>query len=130
MKFRGTKETMPVIPPKYIRNSSVTLWRYDVGQYAVIPPQVFERLDPKNFKIDVINMQQKNFAFLEQRAAVSRWAYMKDALARWAPYITIIILVIAAGAIAWFLLNTALEDRKSTRLNSSHIPLSRMPSSA
>ena len=25
---------------------------------------------------------------------------------------------------------TALEDRKSTRLNSSHIPLSRMPSSA
>ena len=25
---------------------------------------------------------------------------------------------------------TAAEDRKSTRLNSSHIPLSRMPSSA
>ena len=26
--------------------------------------------------------------------------------------------------------NTMLRDRKSTRLNSSHIPLSRMPSSA
>ena len=26
--------------------------------------------------------------------------------------------------------NPILEDRKSTRLNSSHIPLSRMPSSA
>ena len=31
----------------------------------------------------------------------------------------------AAGA-----LDIALRDRKSTRLNSSHIPLSRMPSSA
>ena len=30
----------------------------------------------------------------------------------------------------WFALDPAIADRKSTRLNSSHIPLSRMPSSA
>ena len=34
------------------------------------------------------------------------------------------------GFVAAFDANTGKEDRKSTRLNSSHIPLSRMPSSA
>ena len=34
------------------------------------------------------------------------------------------------GAQAIALISRALQDRKSTRLNSSHIPLSRMPSSA
>ena len=32
--------------------------------------------------------------------------------------------------VGWALLTGVWEDRKSTRLNSSHIPLSRMPSSA
>lgn len=109
MLFMGSTETMPVIPPKYIRNNTVALWRYDVGQYAVIPPKVFEKLDPSQFGIEVINMQQKNFAFLEQRAAVSRWSYIKDALAKWAPFITILMLVVAAGVIAWFMLKTAGE---------------------
>ena len=36
---------------------------------------------------------------------------------------------IRAGTECWIRF-TILEDRKSTRLNSSHIPLSRMPSSA
>ena len=38
------------------------------------------------------------------------------------------VLVVSSGAIAAGL--APLGDRKSTRLNSSHIPLSRMPSSA
>ena len=47
------------------------------------------------------------------------------------------VMAIAIGfTLAWILTRTnvpgreKLEDRKSTRLNSSHIPLSRMPSSA
>ena len=36
----------------------------------------------------------------------------------------------AAGSVDSFYKNRETEDRKSTRLNSSHIPLSRMPSSA
>ena len=32
--------------------------------------------------------------------------------------------------IATYLFDSVIKDRKSTRLNSSHIPLSRMPSSA
>ena len=35
-----------------------------------------------------------------------------------------------AGEKKWNLAEKAYRDRKSTRLNSSHIPLSRMPSSA
>ena len=44
------------------------------------------------------------------------------------------VVLIAAGAMlqwgASFANKNVKEDRKSTRLNSSHIPLSRMPSSA
>ena len=37
---------------------------------------------------------------------------------------------VSAGLALIPMLGISLEDRKSTRLNSSHIPLSRMPSSA
>ena len=109
MLFMNSKETMPVIDPKYIRNLTVTLWRYGVGQYAVIPPKVWESLEPKKFKIDVINMQMKNFAYLEQRAAVSRWSGIKSALQQWAPFITIIIICITAGVAIWFMMKGGLE---------------------
>jgi hypothetical protein len=49
-------------------------------------------------------MQMKNFAFLEQRAAVSRWAYIKDTLTRMAPYMTMLILAILCGTAVWFLM--------------------------
>jgi len=74
---------------------------------------------PEDFKIEVINMQMKNFAFLEQRAAVSRWAAMKDALQKWAPYITFIILAIVTGVVCWFMLKTyqqGVADLASTRM--------------
>lgn len=104
MLFQGSNETMPVIEPKYIRSAKVTLFRYAPGQYAVIPPKIWENTDPKKWKIELINMQMKNFAFLEQRAAVSRWAYIKDLLNRWGPYMTLMIIAIASGVIIWFLM--------------------------
>lgn len=106
MLFQGSSETMPVIDPRYIRANKVTLWRYGPGQYAVIPPRVWECMDPKKWNIDVINMQMKNFAFLEQRAAVSRWAYIKDLLSRWAPYLTMVLMLIFAGVCVWFMMKT------------------------
>lgn len=108
MLMLGTKETMPVIDPKYIRNLTVTLWRYGVGQYALIPPKVWEKLDPKKFNIDIIDFQMKNFAFLEQRAAVSRWATIKDTLAKYGHYITLIVLAIVAGVAVWFMMKTGM----------------------
>ena len=39
-------------------------------------------------------------------------------------------IVLAAGICLVLLADLFVSDRKSTRLNSSHIPLSRMPSSA
>ena len=104
MLFQGTKETMPVIPTENIRANQVTLWRYAPGQYAVIPPRMWDKLTPDKFGIEVINMQAKNFAFLEQRAAVSRWAYIKDMLQRLAPYMTMLILAVLTGVTAWFLM--------------------------
>ena len=45
--------------------------------------------------------------------------------------LTVVLIVIGKTiAIFAFLLVAVMLDRKSTRLNSSHIPLSRMPSSA
>jgi len=104
MLFQGMNETMPVIDSANIRANQVTLWRYAPGQYAVIPPRVWEKLTPEQFKIEVINMQAKNFAFLEQRAAVSRWAYVKDMLTRLAPYMTMLILAVMTGVVCWFLM--------------------------
>jgi hypothetical protein len=109
MLFLGSTDTMPVIDPKYIRANRVTLWRYGVGQYAVLPPRMWEQMDPKNFKIEVINFQMKNFAFLEQRAAVSRWAYVKDALLKWAPFIVIGVVAIACGVMVWFMMKLGMD---------------------
>lgn len=109
MCFQGSSETMPVIDPKHIRANRVTLFRYGVGQYAVIPPHVWQNVDLKKWKIDLINMQMKNFAFLEQRAAVSRWAYIKDLLTRWAPYMTMLIVGLVVGVSLWFLMRTGFN---------------------
>lgn len=104
MLFMGSNETMPVIEPRYIRANTVTLFRYAPGQYAVIPPKMWESIDLKKFSIELINMQMKNFAFLEQRAAVSRWAYIKDLLNRWGPYLTLLVICITSGVIIWFMM--------------------------
>ena len=40
------------------------------------------------------------------------------------------VFLVGSGVSLWAILNQTFTDRKSTRLNSSHIPLSRMPSSA
>ena len=104
MLFMGSRETMPVIDPKHIRANGVTLFRYGVAQYAVIPPHIWEVVDVKKWKIELINMQMKNFAFLEQRAAVSRWAYIKDTMTRMAPFMTMLILAIVTGVATWFLM--------------------------
>jgi len=104
MCFQGSTETMPVIDTRNIRAGCVTLFRYAPAQYAVIPPKIWEQIDLKKWKIDLINMQMKNFAFLEQRAAISRWAYLKDTITRLAPYMTMLILAILTGVSIWFLM--------------------------
>ena len=109
MLFLSSIETMPVIDPKYIKSNTVTLWRYGIGQYAVVNPVHWVGLDPKKFKIEPIDIQMKNFAFLEQRAAVSRWAYLKDIIAKYGPYITFVIIGIVVGVASWFMLKTALS---------------------
>ena len=106
MLFQGSTETMPVINPAHIRSQRVTLFRYGPGQYAVIPPKIWEQTDVKKWGIELINMQMKNFAYLEQRAAVSRWAYIKDTLTRLAPYMTMLILAVLTGVSIWFMLKT------------------------
>lgn len=109
MEFLGSDETCPVINPKHIRGNKVCLWRYGPGQYAVIPPTVWQKMRPEDFKIDVINLQMKNFAFLEQRAAISRWASIKDAIQKYAPYITMLMCLIFAGVAIYFMMQTGLS---------------------
>jgi hypothetical protein len=109
MEFINHKdETCPVIDPRYIRSKRVTLWRYAPGQYAVIPPTVWQKMRPEDFKIEVINLQMKNFAFLEQRAAVSRWAYIKDLIQKYAAYITVLLVLIFAGVAIYFIMKTGM----------------------
>ena len=123
MLFQGSNETMPVIGTENIRSNKVVLWRYAPGQYAVIPPRIWEKTTPEKFGIEVINMQAKNFAFLEQRAAVSRWAYIRDAFQRFAPYLTMLILVILTGVAIWFLIklgNSIYTDAINARIVDCH----------
>ena len=102
MLFLDLKETMPVIDPVNIRANQVCLWRYAPQQFAVIPPRLWG-VDPKNFKIDVINFQMKNFAYLEQRAAISRWQKTLSLIQQWAPYITVLLVLILGGVAIWFI---------------------------
>jgi hypothetical protein len=109
MIFQNTGDTMPVIDPAYIIAGQVTLWRYAPNQYAVIPPRIWNR-NPKDFNIEVINFQMKNFAYLEQRAAVSRWAYVKGLLQQWAPWITAVLILVLAGVAIYFLTKMNLAE--------------------
>jgi hypothetical protein len=107
--FKSSKETMPVIDPKYIKNKHVELYRYGVGQYAVIPPKMWTNIDLNKFNIELIDMQMKNFVFLEQRAAVSRWAFVKDQLQKLAPFIVALLVLIFAGVVIYFIMKMALQ---------------------
>lgn len=109
MIFQSSGDTMPVIDPAYIIANQVTLWRYAPNQYAVIPPKIWNR-NPKDFNIEVINFQMKNFAYLEQRAAVSRWAYIKDLIQKWAPWITAVLILVLAGVAIYFLTKMNLAE--------------------
>jgi len=50
----------------------------------------------------------KNFAFLEQRAAVSRWAYTKDLIQKYGPYITVLLVLVFAGVAIYFMMKTGI----------------------
>ena len=102
MLFLDLKETMPVIDPENIRANQVCLWRYAPQQFAVIPPKMWG-VDPKKFNIDIINYQMKNFAYLEQRAAISRWQKTLSLIQQWAPYITVLLVLILGGVAIWFI---------------------------
>ncbi len=103
-------ESMAVINPKNIVNLSIQLFRYGPSQYAVIPPTVYRAVDIKKFKIDLINMHMLEFKGLEQRAGISRWAATKKTLQDLAPWITLGILVIGGGVIAYFIIKLGMVE--------------------
>jgi len=102
MLLMDLKESMPVIDTENIRANQVCLWRYAPAQFAVIPPKLWAK-DPRDFKIEVINYQMKNFAYLEQRAAISRWQKIQGLIQQWAPYITVLLVLILGGVAIWFI---------------------------
>lgn len=110
MGYIKDPETLPTFDPKYVKNGTIVLWRYGVGQFGVIDTNCIQKLDPKDPKIniDVINLQMKNFAFLEQRADIARWAAIKKLVGEYGKLITLIFMVIGAGVIVWLMLKTSL----------------------
>ena len=66
-----------------------------------------------NFYVDSVDRAQQNVNVLDEAMRRAGWQ-LRD----------------KADAFLSGLMDAAVTDRKSTRLNSSHIPLSRMPSSA
>lgn len=102
MLFLNLRESMPVIDPENIRANQACLWRYAPQQFAVIPPKMWGK-DPKSFGIEIINFQMKNFAYLEQRAAISRWQKTLSLIQQWAPYITVLLVLILGGVAIWFI---------------------------
>jgi hypothetical protein len=103
-------ESMPVINPSHIVSNTVHLFRYGISQYAVIPPTVYrnpELLEKEGIKL--INMNALHWKGLEQRAAISRWAAMKDKMAKLTPWITLFLIVVVAGVAIFFISKMALS---------------------
>jgi len=103
-------ESMPVINPKNIVNLSVHLFRYGPSQYAVIPPEVYRKLDIKKFGINLINMHMLEFKGLEQRAGISRWASIKNKLHQVGPWITLLVLAIVCGVSIYFMIKMGMSE--------------------
>jgi hypothetical protein len=101
-------ETLPVFEPKYIRNNCVTLLRYGVGQFAIVDPERFSAADPKKFGIKLINIQMKNFAFLELRAGALRWSELRKNLSKYTKWISVVFICIAACVAIWMVMKTAI----------------------
>ena len=55
---------------------------------------------------------------------------LTDSTILWAIQLVVMVIADLVGILLFWKLSKLRVDRKSTRLNSSHIPLSRMPSSA
>jgi len=109
LHFKKMGWTMPVIPNQLVRAMKVILYNYGPKQFAVIPPRMWENINLKKFDIELINLQSKNFAFLEQRAAVSRWAYLKDLITKMAPWIALVLIVACGGVVIWFVMKLGLD---------------------
>lgn len=102
-------ESMPVINPAHIVSNTVHLFRYGISQYAVIPPQFYRDKDVlKKNDITLINMNMLTFKGLEQRAAISRWASLKDKMAKLTPWITLFLIVVVGGVAIYFIAKMAL----------------------
>ena len=118
MLFLDLKESMPVIDPENIRANQVCLWRYAPQQFAVVPPRMWGK-DPKDFNIEIINYQMKNFAYLEQRAAISRWQKTLSLVQQWAPYITVLLVLILGGVAIWFI--TKMNNEQYAQIVSARV---------
>ena len=75
-----------------------------------------------------MEMDSMNDSF--NAAELARSAAIEDATDEARVGALVSIDVDIESRIATYLFDSVIKDRKSTRLNSSHIPLSRMPSSA
>ncbi len=108
LHMEKTGHTIPLLPSNCVRGGQCILWNYAPKQYAAVPCYMWGK-DPKKFGIEVVNLQMKNFVFLEQRAAISRWAYLKDIMTKWAPWITIVLVGAAMCICVWFLMKFGLN---------------------
>lgn len=103
-------ESMPVINPSYIVSRTVHLFRYGISQYAVISPQVYRNPDLlKKNGISLINMNMLHWKGLEQRAAISRWAALKDKMTKLTPWITLLLIVIVGGVAVYFMAKMGMD---------------------
>lgn len=100
------QDKIPPIELKLLRNNQIMLFHYAPGQYAPIDPTTWSMINLRSHGIRLVNNNMKNFAHLEQRAAVHRWAQKQDKIKQLTPWITLGIVAIAATVIAWFLLKT------------------------
>jgi len=109
LTFKNIGHTIPMLPSNCVRGGQAILFNYAPKQYCAVPCNLWERIDLKKFNIEVVNMQMKNFVFLEQRAAVSRWAYVKDLMMKLAPWITIVLVGAVAVTMVWFIAKFGMD---------------------
>lgn len=102
-------ESMPVIDPSHIVSNTVHLFRYGISQYAVVPPTVYRNpalLEKEGIKL--INYNMLHWKGLEQRAAISRWAALKDKMQQLYPWIVVLLILVLAGVSIYFITKMAM----------------------
>lgn len=92
----------------FIRKNKVLLSSVK-GNIKPIDPVVWNTIDLKKQKIDIVNYNLQNFRAQESRSALYRWAVGQDLIQKLTPWFKLLVVCLVVGVIGWFALKIGFE---------------------